>query len=170
MDAELQALVNLPVVLVHRKDLYVIVAVLSVSILGCACVLGYSFTNNARLKSSAEMLRAYIASKEKEKEPPRSGDDAKPTANAGGAADRHPATVKQPVPLDVRYGIGMAMQAGSRSPTNLSAVLSRLQASRTRRTSSGSEQQNVVRGKSPAAAASDKKVSIVYSIDEANVN
>ncbi|KAH7959661.1 hypothetical protein HPB49_012822 [Dermacentor silvarum] len=63
MEAELQTRVNLPVVLVNREGLYVIVAVLGVSILGCAGVLTYSFTNYAKLKRNADEARAYIASR-----------------------------------------------------------------------------------------------------------
>lgn len=65
MEPELQTQVNLPVVLINREGLYVIIAVLGVSILGCACVLTYSFTNYHKLKSNAEEVRRYIASKAK---------------------------------------------------------------------------------------------------------
>ncbi|KAH7960714.1 hypothetical protein HPB49_022519 [Dermacentor silvarum] len=58
---ELRAHATLPVVLINRGGLYVIIAVLDVSILGCACVLTYSFTNYSRLKRNAEEVRNYIA-------------------------------------------------------------------------------------------------------------
>ncbi|KAH7936688.1 hypothetical protein HPB49_002650 [Dermacentor silvarum] len=61
MDPELRAHANLPAVLINRQGLYVIIAVLGVSILGCACVLTYSFTNYSRLKRNAEEVRNYIA-------------------------------------------------------------------------------------------------------------
>lgn len=54
---------NLPVVLLNRDGLYVIIAVLGVSILGCACVLTYSFANYSKLKHNAEEVRNYIASR-----------------------------------------------------------------------------------------------------------
>lgn len=63
MEPELQTQVNLPVVLINREGLYVIIAVLGVSILGCACVLTYSFTNYNKLKRNAEEVRNYIASR-----------------------------------------------------------------------------------------------------------
>ncbi|KAL1467328.1 hypothetical protein MTO96_026211 [Rhipicephalus appendiculatus] len=63
MEAELQTRVNLPVVLVNREGLYVIIALLGVSILGCAGLLTYSFTNYAMLKQNAEEVRSYIASR-----------------------------------------------------------------------------------------------------------
>lgn len=63
MESELQTQVNLPVVLINREGLYVIIAVLGVSILGCACVLTYSFTNYNKLKRNAEEVRNYIASR-----------------------------------------------------------------------------------------------------------
>ncbi|XP_077544701.1 uncharacterized protein LOC144157839 [Haemaphysalis longicornis] len=62
MEPELQTRVNLPVVLLNREGLYVIIAVLGVSILGCVCVLTYSFLNYSKLKSNAEEVRRYIAS------------------------------------------------------------------------------------------------------------
>ncbi|KAL3224360.1 hypothetical protein MRX96_026624 [Rhipicephalus microplus] len=46
--------VSILVVFVNRHDLYVIVAVLGVAILNCACVLGYSFSNFTMLKRNVE--------------------------------------------------------------------------------------------------------------------
>lgn len=63
MEPDLHTQVNLPVVLINREGLYVIIAVLGVSILGCACVLTYSFTNYNKLKRNAEEVRSYIASR-----------------------------------------------------------------------------------------------------------
>lgn len=54
--------VNLPVVLVNREGLYVVIAVLGVSILACACVLAYSYSNYAVLKKNAEEVRSYLSS------------------------------------------------------------------------------------------------------------
>ncbi|KAH7981327.1 hypothetical protein HPB49_023149 [Dermacentor silvarum] len=65
MEPELQTQVNLPVVLMNREGLYAIVAVLGVSILGCACVLTYSFTNYSKMKRNAEEVRNYMASRAK---------------------------------------------------------------------------------------------------------
>lgn len=72
--------VNLPVVLVNREGLYALIAVLGVSILGCACVLAYSFSNYIVLKKNAEEVRHYISSRAKL----ATQDDAsKPHAVAG---------------------------------------------------------------------------------------
>ncbi|KAH8038240.1 hypothetical protein MRX96_026625 [Rhipicephalus microplus] len=62
MESELETRVSIAVVFVNRHDLCVIVAVLDVAILGCACVLGYSFINFAMLRRNAEEVRSYIAS------------------------------------------------------------------------------------------------------------
>lgn len=62
MDAELQPRVNFPAVLINRHDLCVVIAVLSMSILGCAGVLGYSFTNYGKLKRNAVDMRHYLGS------------------------------------------------------------------------------------------------------------
>ncbi|CAN7939849.1 unnamed protein product [Ixodes hexagonus] len=76
MEAELRTQVNFPVVLINREGLYVIIAVLGVSILGCACVLTYSFTNYTKLKKNAEEVRSYISSKTK-------------VAGQAGTGDKH---------------------------------------------------------------------------------
>ncbi|KAH7954611.1 hypothetical protein HPB49_020126 [Dermacentor silvarum] len=65
MDAEIQTRVNLPVVLINREGLFVIIAVLVISILGCAGVLTYSFSNYTKLKRNAEDVRGYIVSRVK---------------------------------------------------------------------------------------------------------
>ncbi|KAH7977080.1 hypothetical protein HPB51_027055 [Rhipicephalus microplus] len=64
MESELETRVSIPVVFVNRHDLYVIVAVLGVAILGCACVQGYSFSN-----FNAEEVRSYIASRTNSTDP-----------------------------------------------------------------------------------------------------
>ncbi|KAH7938409.1 hypothetical protein HPB49_023184 [Dermacentor silvarum] len=61
MDPDLRAHINMPLVPINREGLYVIIAVPGVSILGCPCVLTYSFTNYSRLKRNAEEVRNYIA-------------------------------------------------------------------------------------------------------------
>ncbi|KAH9364066.1 hypothetical protein HPB48_010710 [Haemaphysalis longicornis] len=62
MEPELQARVNLQAqVLLNREGLYVIIVVLGASILGCVCVLTYSFLNYSKLKSNAAEVRNYIA-------------------------------------------------------------------------------------------------------------
>lgn len=66
MDPELRTEVNLPIVIVNRESLYVIIAVLGISILGCACVLTYSFINYHKLKRNAEEVRSYIPARAKE--------------------------------------------------------------------------------------------------------
>ncbi|XP_070395234.1 uncharacterized protein [Dermacentor albipictus] len=82
MEPELQTQVNLPVVLMNREGLYAIVAVLGVSILGCACVLTYSLTNYSKMKRNAEEVRNYMASRAKLTHE-RSG-----TKQAGGGGSR----------------------------------------------------------------------------------
>ncbi|XP_064457024.1 uncharacterized protein LOC135367841 [Ornithodoros turicata] len=65
MEPEPEPQVNSPAVLINSEGLYVIIAVLGVSILGCACVLTYSFTNYNKLKKNAEEVRNFIASRTK---------------------------------------------------------------------------------------------------------
>ncbi|KAH6926914.1 hypothetical protein HPB50_023530 [Hyalomma asiaticum] len=60
MDPEVDARANVPVVLINRDGLYVIIAVLGVSILGCACVLAYSLGNYDKLKKNAAEIRSYV--------------------------------------------------------------------------------------------------------------
>ncbi|KAL3199505.1 hypothetical protein MRX96_013831 [Rhipicephalus microplus] len=69
MESELETRVSITVVFVNRHDLYVIVAVLGVAILGCACVLGYSFSNFAMLTRNAEEVRSYITSRTNSTDP-----------------------------------------------------------------------------------------------------
>ncbi|KAK8768637.1 hypothetical protein V5799_014898 [Amblyomma americanum] len=91
MEARLQARVNRPVVLINREGLYVVMAALGLSILGCASVLGYSFANYGQLMRNAEEVRSYIASRTKLA-------DQNGTHGEGGSrkssADAHPATTK----------------------------------------------------------------------------
>ncbi|KAH7968433.1 hypothetical protein HPB52_008412 [Rhipicephalus sanguineus] len=99
MDAELQTRVSLPVVLINRKGLYVIIAVLGVSILGCAGVLTYSFSSYAKLKQNAEEVRSYIASRTKAADRP-SGDKQAAAGVAGvTSADQRLVRVKAVIPL-----------------------------------------------------------------------
>ncbi|KAL1467319.1 hypothetical protein MTO96_026203 [Rhipicephalus appendiculatus] len=101
MEAELQTRVNLPVVLVNREGIYVIIAVLGVSILGCVGVLTYSFTNYAKLKQNAEQVRSYIASRVKATDQLRGGK----TITAADVANDHSATVKTWIPQAARNDI-----------------------------------------------------------------
>ncbi|KAK8756965.1 hypothetical protein V5799_000329 [Amblyomma americanum] len=88
MDPELQTLVKLPVVLVSRKELYSIITVLGLTVLGCACVLGYSFAHCGELDHGVEKLRIYITSGDKMAE--------RRPADAGGAVGNRSTTVKEP--------------------------------------------------------------------------
>ncbi|KAH7969503.1 hypothetical protein HPB52_019064 [Rhipicephalus sanguineus] len=103
MEAELQTRVNLPVVLVNREGLYVIIAVLGVSILGCAGVLTYSFTNHAKLKRNAEEVRSYIASRVKAADQLSGGKQV----TAAGAANARPTTIKAAIPLAAGNGLAV---------------------------------------------------------------
>ncbi|KAH7985667.1 hypothetical protein HPB51_026777 [Rhipicephalus microplus] len=94
MEGELQTRVNVPVVLVNRECLYVIIAVLGVSILGCAGVLTYSFTNHAKLKRNAEEVRNYIASRAKVADQLSGGKQV----TAANATNNRAATVKAVIP------------------------------------------------------------------------
>lgn len=62
MEPGMETRVSIPVVLVNRQELYAIVAVLGIAILGCVCVLGFSYSNFAKLKRNADEVRDYIAS------------------------------------------------------------------------------------------------------------
>ncbi|KAL1467329.1 hypothetical protein MTO96_026212 [Rhipicephalus appendiculatus] len=99
MDAELQTSVNLPVVLINRKGLYVIIAVLGVSILGCVGVLTYSFTNYAKLKRNVEEVRSYIASRAKASDWPIGDKQAAAGAVAVSSVDHRSVSVKAVVQL-----------------------------------------------------------------------
>ncbi|KAL3193641.1 hypothetical protein MRX96_016985 [Rhipicephalus microplus] len=63
MESDLETRERTPAVFVERLDLYFIVVVLGVAILGFACVLGYSFRHFAMLKQNAEEVRRSIASR-----------------------------------------------------------------------------------------------------------
>ncbi|KAH6935753.1 hypothetical protein HPB50_009320 [Hyalomma asiaticum] len=101
MESEIQARVNIPVVLVNREGLYVIIAVLGVSILGCAGVLTYSFSNYAKLKRNAEEVRNYIASRVKAADQLNGGKQV-PTADVTGdiPANERPANGKAMIPQE----------------------------------------------------------------------
>ncbi|KAH7968434.1 hypothetical protein HPB52_008413 [Rhipicephalus sanguineus] len=101
MEEELQTRVNLPVVLVNREGLYVIIAVLGVSILGCAGVLTYSFTNYAKLKRNAEEVRSYIASRVKAADQLSGGKQV----TAADVANHRPANVKVVIPPAAGNGL-----------------------------------------------------------------
>lgn len=64
-DPEPQAQADRSVVLVSRKTVYTIVAVLGVTMLGCTCALAFSLSNYNILKRNDEDVRSYIASRTK---------------------------------------------------------------------------------------------------------
>lgn len=87
---ELNAEVSVPVVLVSRESLYVIIAVLSASVLGCVTVLTYSLSNYNNLRRNAEEVRNYIASRAKVAEKKKSGyGGAEQRAASGLSAPAH---------------------------------------------------------------------------------
>ncbi|KAH6935754.1 hypothetical protein HPB50_009321 [Hyalomma asiaticum] len=102
MDGELRTRVNAPVILINREGLYVVIGVLGVSILGCAAVLTYSFTNYAKLKRNAEEVRGYIALRTKAAHQP--SDDKQASAVVGGvtSVDDHSPSVNPAMLPDVR--------------------------------------------------------------------
>ncbi|KAH7942632.1 hypothetical protein HPB51_028687 [Rhipicephalus microplus] len=93
MESELETRVSIPVVFVNRHDLYVIMAVLSVAILGCACVLGYSFSNFAMLKRNAEEVRSCIASRTNSTDPFGGGN---PSTDHQRRSDANKDAIKAP--------------------------------------------------------------------------
>ncbi|KAH7978329.1 hypothetical protein HPB49_005199 [Dermacentor silvarum] len=165
MDSELQTQVNLPVVLINRQGLYVIVAVLGLSILACVCVLAYSFVNYTRLKRDAEEVRRVIGSREKETSDRQS--NGKRNATTGGA--RLP-EVKAPLPTPIlstkRDGNKSDVIVGQ---SDTFALLARQEAV------VDAQQLNAVLGRgsgdtsASAVAADAKGVAAVYSITTANV-
>ncbi|KAK8770546.1 hypothetical protein V5799_012987 [Amblyomma americanum] len=110
-SSELDAEISVPVVLVSRDSLYVIVAVLSASVLGCVAVLAYSFTNYNNLRQNAEEVRNYIASLAKAAELKKSGYGGAGQRAAGGLS----ATMNAPVPAASAAGsqnVGMPRGGG----------------------------------------------------------
>ncbi|KAL3229852.1 hypothetical protein MRX96_003569 [Rhipicephalus microplus] len=115
MDAEPQTSVNLPVVLISRRGLYVIIAVLTVSILGCGGVLTYSFTNYAKLNRNAEDVRNYIASRAKTADRHR-GDNQMAVGDIRvSSVDNRSVGVKTVIPLAAATG---RQVANARIPTS----------------------------------------------------
>ncbi|KAH7942155.1 hypothetical protein HPB49_021254 [Dermacentor silvarum] len=99
MEPEVQARVGLPVVLVNRDGLYVIIAVLGVSILGCACVLTYSLGNYGKLMKYAEEVRNYIFHRDtKAAVKEHSGGKQVTAAGGTGPSDARSVNVKIPMP------------------------------------------------------------------------
>ncbi|KAH6947818.1 hypothetical protein HPB50_021547 [Hyalomma asiaticum] len=178
MDPELQAQVNMPVVLMNREGLYAIVAVLGVSILGCACVLTYSFTNYSKMKRNAEEVRSYMESRAKLVQQ-HSG--AKQAGGGFKVADAPSATDKASIPALPR-NVEMEKQQWSLddgnetsvSQTAMSAVATMLDASTVAR--NDVQLPNVdeggVRGDETGTVASDvgKDAQLVYSTVVANVS
>ncbi|KAK8775329.1 hypothetical protein V5799_031328 [Amblyomma americanum] len=110
-SSELDAEISVPVVLVSRDSLYVIVAVLSASVLGCVAVVAYSFTNYNNLRQNAEEVRNYIASLAKAAELKKSGYGGAGQPVAGGLS----ATMNAPVPAasaDGSQNVGMPRGGG----------------------------------------------------------
>ncbi|KAL3251835.1 hypothetical protein MRX96_055034 [Rhipicephalus microplus] len=104
MDAEPHTSVNFPVVLISRRGLYVIIAVLAVSILGCGGVLTYSFTNYAKLKRNAEEVRNYIAPTAKTADRHR-GDNQMAVGDIRvSSVDNRSVSVKTVIPLAAGTG------------------------------------------------------------------
>ncbi|KAH7944731.1 hypothetical protein HPB51_028552 [Rhipicephalus microplus] len=95
MESELVMRVSIPVVFVNRRDLNVIVAVLGVAILGCACVLGYSFSNIIMMKRNAEEVRSYIACRTNSADP---FGGSNPSTDHIRRSDAHKDTIKAPFP------------------------------------------------------------------------
>ncbi|KAH7942699.1 hypothetical protein HPB51_028619 [Rhipicephalus microplus] len=100
MESELVPRVSIPVVVVKRHELHVIVAVLALAILGCVCVLGYSFRNFATLRGNAEEGRTYIAFHTNSSDPLGSGN---PRTNNLSRSAARPDAIDAPLP-DFRRG------------------------------------------------------------------
>ncbi|KAH7942152.1 hypothetical protein HPB49_021251 [Dermacentor silvarum] len=99
METEVQARVGLPVVLVNRDGLYVIIAVLGVSILGCACVLTYSLGNYGKMKKNAEEVRNYILHRDTKAAVKEHSGGKQTTATGGtGPSDARSVTVQIRMP------------------------------------------------------------------------
>ncbi|KAL3224359.1 hypothetical protein MRX96_026623 [Rhipicephalus microplus] len=100
MESELETGVSIPDVFVNRRDLYVIVAVLGVATLGCACVLGYLFCNFALMKRNAEEVRSYIASRTNSTDP---FGGSNPSIDHLSRSDAHKDVIKAAF-LNIRKG------------------------------------------------------------------
>ncbi|KAL1435199.1 hypothetical protein MTO96_011123 [Rhipicephalus appendiculatus] len=131
MEPEVQARGNLPVVLVDREGLYVIIGVMSASILGCACVLAYSLSNYGKLRKNAEEVRNYIAQHgSKAAVGERSGAEYSAPAAAGGVgtSDARSVSIDNPDPMasanGSRIGANPSLGAGRNISDFASAVRS----------------------------------------------
>ncbi|XP_077520391.1 uncharacterized protein LOC144130332 [Amblyomma americanum] len=102
---------NLPTVLVSRGSLYVIVAVMGLSVLGCVCALAYSLANYARLKQNAEEARRYIASRAKAADLQHSG-----SSWTGAAAHARSTTVKMALASETPAAGNNPGGLGARAP------------------------------------------------------
>ncbi|KAH7942154.1 hypothetical protein HPB49_021253 [Dermacentor silvarum] len=112
MEPEVRARLSLPVVLVNREGLYVIIAVLGVSILGCACVLTYSPSHYGKLKKNAEEVRNYIAPRGIKATAGEHGGGKKTAAAVDAAtSDAHSVTAKAPVGAGSSLGAGRMTSA-----------------------------------------------------------
>ncbi|KAH7942151.1 hypothetical protein HPB49_021250 [Dermacentor silvarum] len=119
MEPQMQARFSLPVVVINREGLYVIIAVLGVSILGCACVLAYSLGNYGKLKKNAEEVRNYIAHRGIKATAGEHGGGEQTAAGVDAAtSDAHSVTARTPV------GAGSSLGAGQNTSAFVSVVRS----------------------------------------------
>ncbi|KAH8032731.1 hypothetical protein HPB51_001429 [Rhipicephalus microplus] len=173
MDPELQTQVSAPVVLMNREGLYAIVAVLGLSILGCACVLTYSFTNYSKMKRNAEEVRNYMESRAKLA---HERSVATPAAGSSKAADALSATGKVPAKVEMGKQQGPTGNENDTlvSQNAISAVATGLGATGAARGDAQRPSVDQGGGNSGAtftgAAALGKKARLVYSIMAANVS
>ncbi|KAH7971595.1 hypothetical protein HPB52_000338 [Rhipicephalus sanguineus] len=129
MEPEVQARANLPVVLVNREGLYVIIGVMSASILGCACVLAYSLSNYDKLRKNAEEVRNYIAH-HGSRAPVRehSGGEYSAAAGGVGTSDARSVTIDTPNAMasanESRIGADPSLGAGRNTSDFASVVRS----------------------------------------------
>ncbi|KAL1435198.1 hypothetical protein MTO96_011122 [Rhipicephalus appendiculatus] len=129
MEPDVQARANLPVVLVNRDGLYVIIGVMSASILGCACVLAYSLSNYGNLRKNAEEVRNFIAQHgSKAAVGEHSGGEYSAPAAAGGVGtiDARSVTIDNPMASanGSRIGAGPSLGVGRNTSDIASAVRS----------------------------------------------
>ncbi|KAH7983638.1 hypothetical protein HPB52_013255 [Rhipicephalus sanguineus] len=173
MEPELQTQVNLPVVLMNREGLYAIVAVLGVSILGCACVLTYSFTNYSKMKRNAEEVRNYMASRAKVAH--ERGAARQAVGGSKAATDRASVPVlPAKVEMEKQQGPISSENDTLASQSAVSAVATGLDTSGVAR--GDAQRPSVDEGggngdaTSTVAAAVGKNAQLVYSIMAANVS
>ncbi|KAK8761452.1 hypothetical protein V5799_027279 [Amblyomma americanum] len=144
MEPEVQQEVNRPVLLINRAGLYVILAVLAVSILGCLCVLGYSFTNHEKLKRNAEEVRNFIASQTKTAER-RQGVSAASVGNASSTTTTKAAASAAAPAYQPKVGVGAPFGVtASKSAGDAYALVARQEAAAASSTTAASAQRQDV--------------------------